>query len=133
MEWKKGLILGIIAGIVFTAISFTFEIVPGRSEWYAATFPQIVSPEGMWSLILSTLVIGLFMGLFYSVLNSAIPGNGIRKGINYGVMVWLLAGLMWPIMMMGFASVYMWGTELIGGLISYSITGVVIAIIYKKL
>jgi mannose/fructose/N-acetylgalactosamine-specific phosphotransferase system component IIC len=48
-------------------------------------------------------------------------------------MVWLLAGLMWPFMMMGFAPAYMWITELISGLITYSIAGAVIAIIYKKL
>jgi hypothetical protein len=67
------------------------------------------------------------------VINSAVPGEGTRKGVNYGIMVWLLAGLMWPIMMMGFAPVYMWITELVSGLISYSIAGAVIAIIYERL
>jgi uncharacterized membrane protein len=133
MEWKKGLISGIIAGVVLTVIGFAFSMVSGTAEWYSTTFPQMASPEAMWSMTASILLMGVFMGLVYSVINSAVPGEGTRKGVNYGIMVWLLAGLMWPIMMMGFAPVYMWITELVSGLISYSIAGAVIAIIYERL
>ena len=133
MEWKKGLITGIVAGVVLIVIGSAFMIVPGTTEWYSATFPQFTSSGGMLAMMISTFVVGLFMGLVYSVINSAVPGTGARKGVNYGIMVWLLAGLMWPIMMTGFAPVYMWVIELISGLINYSITGAVIAIIYKKL
>ena len=135
MEWKKGLITGIVAGVVLIVIgsAFMIVIVPGTTEWYSATFPQFTSPGGILAMMISYLVVGLFMGLVYSVINSAVPGTGARKGVNYGIMVWLLAGLMWPIMMTGFAPVYMWVIELISGLINYSITGAVIAIIYKKL
>jgi uncharacterized membrane protein len=133
MEWKKGLISGIIAGVVLTVIGFAFMMIPGTSEWYSTTFPQMAAPEAMWAMTLSIFLVGLFMGLVYSVINSAVPGEGARKGVNYGIMVWLFAGVMWPVMMMGFAPAYIWIIELITGLINYSITGVVIAIVYKKL
>jgi len=45
----------------------------------------------------------------------------------------MLAGLMWPIMIMGFAPAYLWIAELINGLIMYSIAGALLAIIYGKL
>ena len=136
MEWKKGLISGIIAGIVMLLIGLVFMMIPftpGLTQWYSVTFPEMSSPMAMSIMMAGIVVIGIFMGLVYSVINSAIPGEGARKGVNYGFMVWLLAGLMWPIMMMGFAPAYMWITELINGLITYSIAGAVIAIIYKKL
>jgi len=136
MEWKKGVISGIIAGIVMLLIGLVFMMIPftpGVTQWYSVTFPEMSSPMAMSIMMAGIVLIGIFMGLVYSVINSAIPGEGARKGVNYGIMVWLLAGLMWPIMMMGFAPAYMWITELINGLITYSIAGAVIAIIYKKL
>ncbi|MGB7002306.1 MAG: hypothetical protein WBE22_09950 [Halobacteriota archaeon] len=136
MEWKKGAISGIIAGIVMLLIGLVFMMIPftpGLTQWYSVTFPEMSSPMAMSIMMAGIVLIGIFMGLVYSVINSAIPGEGARKGVNYGFMVWLLAGLMWPIMMMGFAPAYMWITELINGLITYSIAGAVIAIIYKKL
>ncbi|NOR76916.1 MAG: hypothetical protein GQ523_00440 [Methanophagales archaeon] len=136
MEWKKGVISGIIAGIVMLLIGLVFMMIPftpGLTQWYSVTFPEMSSPMAMSIMMAGIVVIGIFMGLVYSVINSAIPGEGARKGVNYGIMVWLLAGLMWPIMMMRFAPAYMWITELINGLITYSIAGAVIAIIYKKL
>lgn len=133
MEWKKGLISGIAAGVVLTVIGFAFMMVLGTGDWYSATFPQMMSPGAMWAMTFSIFIVGLLMGLVYSVINSAVPGKGVRKGVNYGIIVWLLAGLMWPFMMMGFAPVYIWLIELISGLISYSVTGAVIAIVYEKL
>jgi len=136
MEWKKGVISGIIAGIVMLLIGLVFMMIPftpGVTQWYSVTFPEMSSPMAMSIMMAGIVLSGIFMGLVYSVINSAIPGEGARKGVNYGIMVWLLAGLMWPIMMMGFAPAYMWITELINGLITYSIAGAVIAIIYKKL
>jgi hypothetical protein len=133
MEWKKGLISGIVGGVVLTVIGFAFMMISGTGEWYSATFPQMMAPGAMWAMTFSIFLVGLFMGLVYSVVNSAVPGKGARKGVNYGIMVWLLAGVMWPVMMMGFAPAYIWIIELITGLINYSITGAVIASVYGKL
>ena len=133
MEWKKGLISGIIAGIVMLIIGSAFMMIPGVTEWYTEKFPEMMAPTAMSIMTVGVVLGGIIMGLVYSVINSAIPGEGARKGLNYGIMVWLLAGLTWPIMMMGFAPAYLWIAELINGLITYSIVGAVLAIIYGKL
>jgi MFS family permease len=133
MEWKKGLISGITAGIVMLIIGSAFMMIPGVTEWYTEKFPEMMAPTAMSIMTVGVVLGGIFMGLVYSVINSAIPGEGARKGVNYGIMVWLLAGLTWPIMMMGFAPAYLWIAELINGLITYSIVGAVLAIIYGKL
>ena len=133
MEWKKGVISGIIAGIVMLIIGSAFMMIPGVTEWYTEKFPEMVAPTAMSIMTVGVVLSGIFMGLVYSVINSAIPGEGARKGLNYGIMVWLLAGLTWPIMIMGFAPAYLWIAELINGLITYSIAGAVLAIIYEKL
>ncbi len=134
MEWKKGVISGIVAGIVMLIIGSAYMMIPGVTEWYTVTFPELmVSPMAMSIMTVGVVLGGIIMGLVYSVINSAIPGEGARKGVNYGIMVWLLAGLIWPIMMMGFAPAHLWIGELINGLIMYSIAGVVLAIIYGKL
>lgn len=133
MEWKKGVISGIMAGIVMLIIGSAFMMIPGVTEWYTEKFPDMVETTAMSIMMVGVVLIGIFMGLVYSVINSAIPGEGARKGLNYGIMVWLLAGLMWPIMIMGFAPAYLWIGELINGLITYSIAGAVISIIYGKL
>ena len=133
MEWKKGLISGIIAGIVMLIIGSAFMMIPGVTEWYTEKFPEMMAPTAMSIMTVGVVLGGIIMGLVYSVINSAIPGEGARKGLNYGIMVWLLAGLTWPIMMMGFAPAYLWIAELINGLITYSIAGAVLAIIYGKL
>jgi uncharacterized protein YacL len=133
MEWKKGLISGIIAGIVMLIIGSAFMMIPGVTEWYTEKFPEMVAPMAMSIMTVGVVLSGIIMGLVYSVINSAIPGEGARKGLNYGIMVWLLAGLTWTIMIMGFAPAYLWIAELINGLITYSIVGAVLAIIYGKL
>ena len=132
MEYKKGIISGIVGGIVFTLASLTFAMIPWTSEWYMKAFPQMTTAFAMVMWALSYFAIGLFMGIVYSVVSKAVPGEGAKKGMNYGFMVWLL-GLMWPIMMVGFAPVNVWLTSMITALITYTLTGLTIAGIYKKL
>ena len=133
MEWKKGVISGIVAGIVMLIIGSAFMMIPGVTEWYTVTFPEMMAPTAMSIMTVGVVLGGIIMGLVYSVINSAIPGEGARKGVNYGIMVWLLAGLTWPIMIMGFAPAYLWIAGMINGLITYSIAGALLTIIYGKL
>jgi uncharacterized membrane protein len=67
MELKKGLISGIIAAIVLNIIYFILMIVTNAGEWYESKFPDMMTPEAMWTGILSLFLIGIFMGLIYSV------------------------------------------------------------------
>ncbi len=133
MDWKKGIISGVVAGIVMIVLGFVFMTVTGTSDWYQKTFPMMVSQQAMPFFILSIFLVGLFMGLVYTVVNPSISGEGWMKGAYYGLYVWLLAGTMWPVMMIGFAGINIWLVELVAGLIEYAITGAVIALVYSKL
>jgi prepilin signal peptidase PulO-like enzyme (type II secretory pathway) len=59
----------------------------------------MMTPEATWTWTLSILLIRIFMGLMYSIINIAVPGLGTKKGVNYGFMVWLFAGAVIAIML----------------------------------
>jgi predicted membrane channel-forming protein YqfA (hemolysin III family) len=132
MNWKKGVIAGVVAGIVLNIISFVFGMLPGKQEWYVATFPQMMNSQGLAAMFTSMFLIGVFMGIIYDLINDSLPGNKTKKGFVYGIIVWLLAGTMWPVMMMGFASTYQWLSELLIGLVEYIFAGTVVVYIYGK-
>lgn len=80
MEWKKGMISGVVAGIVMIIVGFPFTLIPTISEWYSKTFPQMATARGMGAMLASIIVLGLVMGMVYSLISRAIPGEGARKG-----------------------------------------------------
>jgi hypothetical protein len=133
MGLRKGAVLGIVGGVVFALVGFSFMLVPWSSAWYSTMFPQMVGPGAALAMAAAVFAAGLFMGLVYSVIGPAVPGAGAKRGLTYGFVVWLLAGLMWPIMMVGFAPPLVWITELASGLITHLVTGTAIAIAFEKL
>ena len=104
-------------------------IYPAYSEWYMTMFTDM-NMNMMW---ISTIIFGIFMGLVYSVVGKAVPGKKCRKGFNYGLMVWLLAGLMWPLMSIGFAPFMISMYDLITGFITYGLAGIALVKVYEKL
>jgi hypothetical protein len=128
MDLKKGILPGIVVGIVLVLLSIVSGILmPANSEWYMQMFPEM----SLLSMTLSIFLTGLFMGLVYSVIEASVPGENVRKGINFGVIVWLFSGVMWPIMASSFAPVSIWLVDLIANLILYSIAGAVLVKVYK--
>jgi len=132
MNTKKAIIGGILAGIALNLMSFLFSMFPGKNEFYSQRFPELMTRLGMGMMILSLLLIGIFMGLIYGVINTSLPKSQVKKGAIFGVMTFLLVGTMWPVMMISFTSAYIWITELVFGLIQYVIAGLIVAGIYKK-
>lgn len=129
MNWKKALVSGIVAAIVLIALGFVFSMLyPAANVWYMEVFANM-NMTMMW---VSTFLLGLFMGIVFSVVGSAVPGTGWYKGINYGVMVWLLAGLMWPVMALGWAPINITIFDLATGLIMYAFAGAALALVYER-
>jgi uncharacterized membrane protein len=128
MDLKNGILPGIVVGIVLVLLSIVSGILmPANSEWYMQMFPKM----SLLSMTLSIFLTGLFMGLVYSVIEASVPGENVRKGINFGVIVWLFSGVMWPVMASSFAPVSIWLVDLIANLILYSIAGAVLVKVYK--
>lgn len=129
MDLKKGILSGIVAAIVLIILGFVFGMLyPTYNEWYMTIFAEM-NMTMMW---IATLWLGIFMGIIYSVVESTVPGTGYKKGLNYGVMVWLLSGIMWPVMAIGYAPISITGYDLISGLIMYVIAGIALAAAYNK-
>lgn len=124
MDFRKGVVPGIAAGIVIVVLGFVSSmLMPANTEWYMQTFPQM----SMSSMIFSQLLIGLIMGIVYTVISPSIPGEGMSKGVNYGIIVFLFAGVMWPVMASSFAPLSIWLGDLIASLILYAIAGATVA------
>ncbi len=127
MDYKKGITSGVVAGIVLVVLSMLSGILlPANTEWYMQMFPEM----SLTSMMLSTFLTGVFMGLVYSIVEQSVPGEGMRKGVNFGIIVWLFAGVMWPVMAMSFAPVSIWLGDLIANLILYAVAGAVLVKVY---
>jgi hypothetical protein len=128
MDYQKGVLSGVVAGIVLVVLSFVMGmLMPANTEWYMQMFPQM----NLSLMTFSMFLVGLFMGLVYSVVSPSVPGEGIRKGVNFGVMVWLFAGVMWPVMAASFAPVSIWLGDLVANLILYAVAGAALVSVYK--
>jgi uncharacterized membrane protein YagU involved in acid resistance len=134
MDCKKGIVSGIVATIVFFIVSFILEMLyPPRNAWFIQNFPEMMTGNGAMFFFLSMIVLGLAMGIFYDIFRQAISGQGIKKGLKYGIIVFILGGLMFPIMMLGYAPTDIAISEIVFSLINYSIVGIAIEMVYSKM
>ena len=96
-----------ISSIVFLIISqiinsitavFTMSYYTNRE--YFALWSKVMMPangppgtEFFLASIIIDLIVGMILAGSYSLLADAIPGEGISKGINYGILLFLIAGV----------------------------------------
>ncbi|MCS4541620.1 MAG: hypothetical protein HY929_04770 [Euryarchaeota archaeon] len=135
INWKKGIIAGIAAGVVFLVVGMVSGFI--FSPEYAAT-PQLWKPmTGAWwyQIIALNFLEGILYGLIFSVLYNGIPGKGWKRGLNFGLILWLVATV--PGMSMTYLTMAVPNTIVlswtIGGLISLVIAGPVITVVYEKI
>lgn len=78
-----GAIAGIVAGIVGSIFGFIGEMIglfPGPSNPVVATI----------TFIILSIIFGAIFGMLYEKLYNSCPGEGIMKGINAGLIIWLV-------------------------------------------
>ncbi len=97
----------IISGFIFTIVSQIFNILGAILTMQYYTNPAYFS---LWSKLmmpsngppgvdfyLASIAIGLINGIIfasaYYLLNQSIPGKGISKGLNYGILLFLMVGI----------------------------------------
>ncbi|MEK9165345.1 MAG: hypothetical protein AAB525_00605 [Patescibacteria group bacterium] len=141
MNYKKIMLAGSAAGIV--------HIIFGTLTcgWLFKGI-YLIEPTNVWKftgqsgfsgsqiaiMTIGNIVIGVILAGAYAWLKAGIPGAGIKKGLNYGLALWLVGTL--P----GMFSTYMFMTVatavvlywIVIGLVNYLILGVIIAKIYKE-
>lgn len=140
MKIKKGALAGVAAGITLIIVStiLFFALSSWTLSLYQASAAvwKPMEPLSRWvgGLYAWLMIEGIILGIAYSVIHVAIPGSGLRKGLNYGALLWILVTI--PGMAMTYlffavpnALILDWLAE---GLVSYLIAGAVLAKVYDK-
>jgi hypothetical protein len=80
------------------------------------------------------LFVAIVFALVYARLYKGIPGEGIKKGLMYGFIVWLVGALSWvlplPFFMTIATGVVIYWIAI--DLVRYLLLGAVVAVIYKE-
>jgi hypothetical protein len=104
--------------------------------WSKLMMPDMGPPPTVFYAISISVSVGLALlySTIFHVLRAGIPGTGIRKGLNYGILMFLLSSLpsmlgMWMLINL---PVKFFIAGLAFGLIHYLIGGVVISWAFQK-
>ena len=124
--WIATNILGFVTcGWLF---NWVYQIPP--NIWKTA---EQVTGNMIWAVLLG-LVPAILFTVVFVILYKGIPGKGIKKGINYGILVWLVSafgGLMaMPFYMTISVTVIIYW--IIQGLVVNIVNGMIVAAIYKE-
>lgn len=135
MNVKRFLLAGIVTSILFLVFDMLFGSLGGfiGAQVFGLPFDQ---PSGIEAKIqyglIFELINGFMLALIYALIHPSLPGQGWKKGISYGLIVWGLRVVMWAFstyMMFDIPTVSIVIT-VVTGLIEVLILGTVIAVIY---
>lgn len=143
MNWKKVLIGGIVAGVVLLVLMFTVNSFIGslihptmQQEFQNGAYRPFTDPL-MSYIFVHPFVIAIVMAYIYYLFSPFKVEKPLMKGLKYGLVVWLVAGL--PGMLMtysGYAETVTSGPMVLSwtvtGLINMLAAGLVIAYLDKK-
>lgn len=137
MNVKRLLVAGIVASVLFLVLDMILGAAGGfiGAQLFGLPFEQ---PPGIEAKIkfglIFELINGFMLALIYAVIQPALPSQGWKKGISYGLIVWGLRVVMWAFstyMMTDMSSILI-AITVVTGLIEVLILGVVIALIYRE-
>jgi hypothetical protein len=141
MNLKKGVVAGFLGGIAMAVMDIVvWSIGQGYlMPFYTASAPvwKPMEPLSAWlaQMWAVTIAEGMLFGLVYSVLYDGIPGKNINRGVNYGVIIWLVGTV--PGMAMTYLSMAVptpiVASWLFGGLIDLLAMGAVLAYVYERM
>lgn len=133
-SWKIGAIAGLIAGIVAGIAGVTSAIIQfnmGIHYFFLEPPPETQITSIIVREITINTIYGIGLGIIYSRIHDLIPGNSLKKGIYYGLVLWIIFNFRTAViaLMYGF---YDWAIIflLMWTLIIY---GPVLGIFYEKL
>jgi len=136
MNIKRLIVAGIAASVLFLVLDMVLGMAGGfiGAQVFGSPFEQ---PPGIevkvkFGLIFE-LINGFMLAVIYAVIHPSLPGQGWKKGISYGLLVWGLRVVMWAFStyMMTDMSPILIAITVVTGLIEVLILGVVIAAIYR--
>jgi len=134
---KNPIIAGLIAGFASGIVATIFRI-SGFNEELFSIHPYYSSvPVNMQTIGQVEIIWGIIWGIiftaFYALFYNYIPGKGIKKGLNYGIIVWAIAIFRQAIIGAVYGYYQLSIIEAIVCFFSVGITyGLLIGILYKK-
>ena len=133
----------LISGVIIWIVSFFFSWLTcgWLFNWVYELPPNIwVDPEIMMSAgnmigaNIAGLIGAILFALVYAILYNGIPGDGIKKGLIYGFLMWLVGALIgmatMPFYMTIATTVVIYW--ILNALVINLINGVILGAIYKK-
>ncbi len=103
MNWKQivisAVVFALVAQIIHTVgavLTMDYYVNPAYFALWSKLMMPEAGPPGTEFFVASLVVnfaIGLTFAGVYSMLKKSIPGKGLMKGVNYGLLLFLLAGL----------------------------------------
>jgi hypothetical protein len=136
MNVKQFLVAGIVASVLFLVLDAILGMAGGfigaKVFGLSSEQPPGFETKMRFGLIFE-LINGFMLAVIYAVLHPSLPGQGWKKGIGYGLLVWGLR------VVMGAFSTYMMtnvppvsiSIGVVTGFIEVLILGIAIAVIYK--
>ncbi|MFH0970784.1 MAG: hypothetical protein V1776_04985 [Candidatus Diapherotrites archaeon] len=133
MSLLKSIVSGVLAAVSFFVLGILFDqLYPARMIWFAEQYQDMMVGNGAFFFFLSILVVGLAWGLIYPIIQKSIPGSGWRKGVNYGLMIFFVGGIMFPVMIMGYAPLGVAVAEIVFSAIEWIVAGVVVQWVHER-
>jgi hypothetical protein len=91
---KNGIVVGSIAGLFSGISGFVFTII--HTDFMGLSYPystvDIIPISNIaTNEILLGVIWGTIFGIFYSILYDSIPGQGLSKGLTYGMIAFLIS------------------------------------------
>jgi cellulose synthase/poly-beta-1,6-N-acetylglucosamine synthase-like glycosyltransferase len=136
MNVKRLVVAGIVASVLFLVLDAALGTAGGfiGAEAFDLPFEQPPGIEAKMKFgLIFELINGFMLAVIYAVIHPSLPGQGWKKGISYGLIVWGLRVVMWAFstyMMTDMAPVLI-VINGVTGLIEVLILGIVIAAIYR--
>lgn len=94
MDTKKILITGIVTGIVFLIFDIVFSIAASPILAPYSGLPVWKSPPDFTAGSFFDILNGIMLAGVYAGIYKGIPGKGLKKGFNYGLIVGLFRVIM---------------------------------------
>jgi len=89
---KNPIIAGAIAGVISGIFGATMVAVGYSIGLYG--IPLAPMTVAVPVFILLTIIFGTVLGLIYGRFHSLILGNGLKKGLYFGLMIWFIKDIM---------------------------------------
>lgn len=134
MNVKRFVIAGIVASVLFLVLDAVFGVAGGviGESVFGLSAGQPDESKMMISPVFE-LINGFMLVAVYAVIYGSLPGEGWKKGVSYGLIVWGLRVVMWAFStyIMTDMSPVLIAITVVTGLVEVLILCVVIAAIYR--